>query len=256
MSVFNSLYADQYDHMYSDKNYSSECDLVEAASTLHYKGAERNVLDIGCGTGGHSIELARRGYSVTGVDISEAMLTHAAQKAQTLSSSERPSWVRGDARDFKLNSQYDIAIMMFAVVGYLTTNSDVISGLRNIRKHLREGAIFICDFWYGPSVLSIRPTDRVRVVPTSQGKVVRAATTRLDIPQHTAEVTFRLWNLARDKPAVEEVETHIMRYYFPKEFALLLSISGFEMLSLSAFPTLDEPLSDNSWNALSVARAV
>ena len=40
------------------------------------------ILDIGCGTGRHSIELARRGYQVTGVDISSGMLTEAKKRAE------------------------------------------------------------------------------------------------------------------------------------------------------------------------------
>jgi hypothetical protein len=47
-----------------------------------------------------------------------------------------------------------------------------------------------------------------------------------------------------------------MRYYFPQEFRALLSQAGFESLSMSEFPSLDVPLTDQSWNALSIARAI
>lgn len=255
MSIFNSLYANQYDQLYAEKSYADECDLVEAAVKRYCPAAPRTLLDVGCGTGGHAIEMARRGYTVAGVDLSQPMLDRAAQKAVTLPEAQRPSWVCGDARSFDTHQQYDLAIMMFAVVGYLTTNDDVLAGLRNVRRHLRVGALFACDFWYGPSVLSVRPTDRVRVQSTPEGKVIRAASTTLDIAQHTADVTFRLWDLANDKLTSETSETHRMRYFFPQEFALLLSITGFELKSLSAFPTLDLPLTDATWNALTIAQA-
>ncbi len=255
MSVFNSLYAGQYDQLYAEKNYNIECDLVLEAARRHLGRAPATVLDVGCGTGAHAIELARRGHAVTGVDLSQAMLDRAAQKAAALDAAQRPAFLQGDARSFSTGRTHDLAIMMFAVVGYLTSNDDVLAGLRNIRAHLAPGALFVCDFWYGPSVLSVRPTDRVRVLETAEGRVIRAASTTLDIARHTADVTFRLWTLQGERLAGETTETHRMRYFFPQEFALFLQSAGFEACSMSAFPSLDAPLSDQTWNALVVARA-
>ena len=256
MSVFDAQYAKEYDRLYAAKNYGEECDLIEAAIARHAAGRRPvEMLDVGCGTGGHSIELARRGFRMTGVDLSAAMLGHAGEKSAALPETSRPKWMRGDARNFDAGRQFDMAIMMFAVVGYLTSNDDALAGLRNIRRHLTPGALFVCDFWYGPSVLSDRPTDRVRVLPTPDGEIIRATNTVLDIARHTAEVTFRLWTVAGGKMTAQTRETHLLRYFFPQEFALLLSQSGFAMESISAFPTIDQPLTDETWNALVVARA-
>jgi SAM-dependent methyltransferase len=256
MSVFTSAYSSQYDLLYAEKDYRGECDLVEAAVARHTRQRPRTLLDIGCGTGGHSIELAGRGYEVTGVDLSQSMLDEAARKSVALPTSQRPAWQCGDARDFDTSRAFDLGIMMFAVVGYLTTNDDVLAGLRNIRRQLKQGALFVCDFWYGPSVLTVRPGDRMRVLETPGGRVLRSASTALDISHHTADVTFKLWTLAGDRLIDETSETHRMRYFFPQEFSLMLAMAGFETKSLTAFPSLDRPLSDDTWNAFSVAQAV
>jgi SAM-dependent methyltransferase len=256
MPVFDAQYAAQYDRLYATKDYRAECDLIEAAIARFSAAPPRSLLDVGCGTGQHSIELARRGLRVTGVDLSESMLGHAEKNAADLAEERRPKWVHGDARNFEAGGRHDIAIMMFAVVGYLTGNDDVLTGLRNIRRHLAPGALFICDFWYGPSVLSDRPTDRVRVLPTATGKVLRTTQTKLDVVRHTAEVSFQLWNIEGDRVIDETHEIHRMRYFFPQEFALLLSQSGFEMQNISAFPTLDNPLTDATWNAFVVAKSI
>ncbi len=255
MSVFNEVYAGQYDGLYASKNYPSECDLIEDAVKRHATNKPTTLLDVGCGTGGHAIELGRRGYAVTGVDLSQHMVNLAADKSTELPPSQRPKWVCGDVRKFEIGCQYDLAIMMFAVVGYLTTNDDVLAGLRNVRRHLKPGALFVCDFWYGPSVLAVRPTDRVREVTTPNGKVIRAANTTLDIVNHTADVSFKLWTLEHARLLGEASETHRLRYFFPQEFALFLSCAGFQLQSLSAFPSLDSPLTSESWNALVVASA-
>jgi len=256
MSAFNSLYAAQYDQLYADKNYAGECDLVEAAIRRHGILQTKTVLDVGCGTGSHALELARRGYSVTGVDLSQHMLDEAAKKASTLPPSQRPHWIRGDTRTFDTGQQHDAAIMMFAVVGYLTTNDDVLMGLHNIRRQLKSTALLVCDFWYGPSVLLEQPTDRVRVQSTGERRVIRAASTTLDVEHHTADVTFKLWSLQGDKLTDETTEMHRLRYFFPQEFALFLSQTGFALQSLSAFPSLDAQLTDENWNALVVAKAL
>lgn len=256
MKTFNSLYANQYDQLYAEKNYASECDLVTEAVKRYATTTPHSLLDVGCGTGGHAIELACRGYKVTGVDLSQAMLDRADDKAVTLPTAQRPQWLCGDARSFDTGSQYDLGIMMFAVVGYLTTNDDVLAGLRNIHKHLKPGALFICDFWYGPSVLSVRPTDRVRILPTSEGKVIRAASTTLDIANHTADVTFKLWALQKNELVSETSETHKMRYFFPQEFVFFLTQAGFSIKNISAFPNLDEAITDQNWNALVIAQAL
>src|SRR6185437_4953180 len=180
MSVFNSSYAAQYDHFYEGKDYRGECDLIEAAFR-RFGAKPVSLLDVGCGTGRHLIELARRGYRASGVDLSASMLDRAREAAaKDLPADNQPELLCGDARDFDFQRTFDSAIMMFAVIGYLTGNDDVVAGLRNIRRHLDPGALFVCDFWYGPSVLTIRPSDRMRVLDRDGEQVIRATSTTLD----------------------------------------------------------------------------
>ena len=255
MAVFNSQYAGQYDLLYAEKNYVEECNTVEQVAKRLGINKPHFILDVGCGTGGHAIELASRGYAVTGVDLSQDMLDIALEKAASLPSLQNPNFLQGDARNFDTGQLYDMAIMMFAVIGYLTDNEDVLQGLRNIRRQLKPGALFVCDFWYGPSVLSTRPTERVRVLNSDRSRLIRAASTVLNIATHTADVTFKLWTLEGNLVKSETTETHRLRYFFPQEFALFLSQTGFELQSISAFPSLDAPLNDQTWNALVAARA-
>lgn len=256
MTVFGEVYAGQYDELYSSKNYQSECDLIEDAISRYATSKPITLLDVGCGTGQHAIEMVQRGYTVTGVDLSQHMLDLAAEKSNPQLTSNSPRWLCGDIRSFEAVDQFDVAIMMFAVVGYLTTNSDVLAGLRNIRRHLKPNALLICNFWSGPSVLAIRPTDRIREIQTKGGKVIRVASTTLNIAKHTADVTFKLWALANNRLVGETCETHHLRYFFPMEFELFLSNAGFQLESLSAFPSLDDPLTSESWNALAVCSAI
>lgn len=256
MTVFKSHYAGQYDQFYSEKDYSGECDLIEEAVRRYAAHAPKSVLDIGCGTGGHAIELAGRGYRVTGVDLSQAMLDVATRKCAGLSlAGGTPQWLCGDAKDFESGREHDLGVMMFAVIGYLAENADILKSLRNIRRQLKRGALFICDFWYGPTVLTMGPSDRIRVFESNEGKTIRSASTKLDVVRHTADVTIGLWTLAGDRLVGESTEIHRLRYFFPQEFSMLLSVAGFRSVGISAFPSIDAQPDINTWNALSIAVA-
>lgn len=82
MTVFNKEYAGAYDDLYKDKNYERECDVMESIFGK-FRGIPRTILDLGCGTGGHAIIFAERGYKVVGIDRSSAMLKIARTKAKS-----------------------------------------------------------------------------------------------------------------------------------------------------------------------------
>src|SRR4030043_331270 len=72
-------YGKKYDEESFTKGTLGECDFIE--KELNYNKSLR-ILDVGCGTGRHSIQLARRGYQITGVDLSESQLKRAREKAK------------------------------------------------------------------------------------------------------------------------------------------------------------------------------
>jgi SAM-dependent methyltransferase len=254
--VFKYGYADQYDDLYGDKDYEAECDVLEAVFRKHLTERPRHLLDLGCGTGNHSIPLARRGYDVTGVDLSNEMLSQAREKAAVLEDASRPDFQLGDVRKVQLEKRFDAVLMMFAVLGYQQSNSDVAQTLANVSHLLQTGGLFIFDVWYGPAVLAIRPGDRVKVIPKEDGQLIRSASGELDTFRHLGMVNYRVWRIRGDRVVSETQEHHVMRYFFPQELAYFIDQAGMQLLSLTAFPSLDEAPSDASWNVLGVAQRV
>lgn len=253
MTVFTSPYASQYDNLYAEKDYAAECDLVEAAAAARGVRIE-TLLDVGCGTGGHSLEWARRGIATSGVDFSASMIEIARRKAQATDLPVQPEWHVGDARDFELGQSFDAATMMFAVLGYMNGNDDVIGALKTVRRHLRAGGLFVFDVWYGPAVLSVRPETRVRTIEGGDQRILRAASTEIDGFRQLAEVTFRLWTMQGDRLLGESEETHRMRYFFPQELILFLQVAGFDRVEIRSFPDGGTP-GDTTWNVYCTAIA-
>ena len=94
-------YANTYDKEEFTKGTVTEVDFIE--SQIEFDST-RKILDVGCGTGRHAIELAKRGYQVTGIDLSEDQLKRAKEKAE--SEGVEVTFLQGDARDFSFDEPY------------------------------------------------------------------------------------------------------------------------------------------------------
>lgn len=254
--VFDSAYAGAYDLLYRDKDYVAECDMLERVFRDHANHAIRSILDLGCGTGNHALPLAERGYEVVGVDLSESMLAEARRKARTLTAPSKPVFQQGDARNVDLGRTFDVVFLMFAVLGYQIENKDVLATLQTARKHLDPGGLLVMDFWYGPAVLAERPSDRLKVVATEAGRIIRAASGKLDTSRNVCTVSYHLWELEGDKLRRETEESHAMRYFFTPEIEFFLQQAELSLLRLETFMMPEKHPDDKSWNVLAVSRAL
>lgn len=253
--LFGAEYANAYDSLYANKDYDAECDLIEALIDSYQPGTSR-ILDLGCGTGSHSLRLARRGYTVLGVDRSRSMLDRARLKAFELASPHAVTFQEGDLVDLDLGETFDVALMMFAVLGYQHENSAVFAAFRAARKHVHVDGLLVFDVWYGPAVLHERPSQRITSVRTEGGKILRATTAELDVSRHLCTVTYQLWRLEDDRLVEQSDEQHAVRFFFPLELAFYLEQSGFNLVRVGRFPDFDRDPDETTWNILAVARAV
>lgn len=138
--VFFDAHAAVYDENVFTKNTVKEADFILEELGLAPGGS---VLDVGCGTGRHSVELARRGYAVTGLDLSSEMLARAAAAAQT--AAVDVEWIRSNATSFSFPGKYDAAICLCeGSFGLLSQTDDPIgqplSILCNISRSLKPRA--------------------------------------------------------------------------------------------------------------------
>jgi len=252
-------YAAYYDTLYHDKDYEAECDFLEQVFTRYAQGPIRTILDLGCGSGGHALPFARRGYVVTGVDRSEEMLHIAQSKVAELATSSGQRSVvfhQGDIRTLELGRTFDAVIAMFAVISYQTTNEDLLAVFRTARRHLSPGGLFVFDFWFGPAVLTQRPTDRVKIIEQDGERIIRFAISVLDILAQTVQVNYKVLRLRNARLLDEVDESHLMRFIFPQEISHYLQQAGFRLLQLCPFMRLDTQPTDQDWNVTVIASTV
>jgi hypothetical protein len=151
---------------------------------------------------------------------------------------------------------FDAVLIMFAGLGYQVEDDDVRATLQSVHRHLRPGGLFLSDLWYGPAVLAIRPSERVKAFEAPDGRLVRRATGTLDVSHHTVEIRFALTRWRAGNQVTETTEMHRCRFFFRPELAAFLDDAGLAMLGLTAFPELDKPADETTWNVALVAKAI
>ena len=141
MDAYKNL-AESYDRLTNDVDYAATVDFYE--EILRREGVRpRTCVDLACGTGSVTEILARRGYQVTGVDLSEEMLTVAASKVMDL---ERiPIFSCQNLRDLRLPRAVDMAVCALDSLDYITDPADCAEAIRRTYKALNPGGIFIFD---------------------------------------------------------------------------------------------------------------
>jgi len=127
--------------------------------------AGSSIIDIGCGTGRHSIELAKRGLKVTGIDISEGMLKEAEKTSRDANVKVR--FIKADAVKFRTDEKFDAAVCLcegaFALLG-IDENPEEhdLKILRNIHSCLKPGAKFILTTLNGLKMIRKYNEDDVK----------------------------------------------------------------------------------------------
>lgn len=145
-------YAKQYDNESFTQGTIAEVDFIEQEINFD---KTLQILDIGCGTGRHSIELAKRGYSVFGFDLSENQLQRARQKAKE--QNVAITFEQHNACDFSFPNQFSLALMLCeGAFPLMETDEMNFQILTNAYRSLKVGGKFIFTTLNGYSPFFIR----------------------------------------------------------------------------------------------------
>jgi 2-polyprenyl-3-methyl-5-hydroxy-6-metoxy-1,4-benzoquinol methylase len=209
-------FADNYDRENFTAGTIGEVDFIEREINFN---RETQILDIGCGTGRHSLELARRGYTVTGIDLSPGMI----EKAKTLAQKEnlKVDFKIKDARDFNFGESFDLAIMLCEGAFPLMENDEMnYSILQNACNSIKMGGKLIQTTLNGlfPLFHSVKDfMDKGDNLGQSSGNTFDLMTFR-DLSVYEIE----------DDNGVKKSLKCNERYYVPSEMSWLLKSAGFK----------------------------
>jgi SAM-dependent methyltransferase len=254
MKVFNN-YARYYDLIYRDKDYVGEAQFIHKLIQT-YAPNTQTILELGCGQGKHAVLLAKEGYQIHGVDLSHEMLQKANNSISLLPTdlASRLKFSQGDIREVRLNQTFDVIISLFHVISYQTTNEDLLAAFATVKEHLNPGGIFIFDVWYGPAVLTEKPTTRIKRVEDEKIQVTRIGEPILYANENLVDVNFQVFIKDKSSGTVEELqETHKMRYLFKPEIEFFCSANQLVSVQSGEWMTDKQP-GLNTWGVYFIVR--
>ncbi len=245
-------YAQYYNILYKEKGYQGEVDYVDRLIRQYSKKHNKTLLDIGCGTGNHDFWFSKKGYKVVGIDKSSEMISIA--KNQKLPKT-RVQFYTADACSFVLKRKFDIAVSLFHVMSYLTTNEVAINSLRNVYKHLKKDGLFIFDFWYGPAVLTQGPSLIIKKLKEGESSIKRTAIPKINFNDNIVDIHYRI-EIKNNRNNFKKAftERHVMRYFFLPELYLMLEMTGFKVLNCLEWMSLEKDASESSWSGVIIAK--
>ncbi len=140
------LLAPIYDAVNKDIDYSAWADFFEKIIAREYRpGKPELVLDLGCGTGRMTLELARRGYDMTGVDYSPEMLDIARGSAEREGLDDKMLWLCQDMREFELYGTVDVTVSCLDSINHITSRDGLFRCFSLVHNYLIPDGLFLFD---------------------------------------------------------------------------------------------------------------
>jgi SAM-dependent methyltransferase len=171
---FNSPY---YHILYSQRNDAEAEFLIDNLSAYLRPAAASRILDIACGRGRHSIYLNKKGYDVTGIDLSEQSIKFAQQFEQ-----KNLHFYVHDMRKLAYINYFDIAMNLFTSFGYFDTEKDHVNALKSFRKSIKDDGTVVIDYFNTNKILKNLTHKETKVVDgiefhlnkfVSDGKIIK-----------------------------------------------------------------------------------
>jgi SAM-dependent methyltransferase len=235
-SWFGPSYLALYDGFLAERT-PVEIDQLEALLALR---PPRRILDLPCGQGRHAIELARRGYEVTGVDLSPFLLKVAEERARA--AGVRVRWRSGDMRQPLAGERFEVVLNLFTSLGYFADEADDRKVVGAAAAMLAPGGRFVIEVINGERVMA-QFQEREWFTVGQTAVVERRA---LDIATRRMVVERTVTS-----PDETEVNLHALRLYSGRDISAILRGAGFGRVDLYG-DWSGEPLAPESLRVLAV----
>jgi SAM-dependent methyltransferase len=212
-----------YDELYvKSEQYEREAERTLALAETYKLSVGNNLLDIACGTGGH-IPYWRDRYTVTGIDLSPAMLDRAMQKYPDI------EFHPADMIDFTLEQNFDVIVCLYGSIGFVRTLENLNKTISNFSKHLKPGGILCLTPWstqeeFEPKIVvdavkhpHIR-ISRMENVKRKAPDLVEVDFHHLvgrdgEVSYHTQSMEIGLFSRQQYLDALRKVQLELMEYY-------------------------------------------
>ncbi|MCM3413038.1 class I SAM-dependent methyltransferase [Metabacillus litoralis] len=225
-----------YDHLMKDAPYDQWVGFIQDSIAKYHKGAT-TLLDVACGTGEIAVSLAKNNLEVTGVDLSEDMLTVAQSKAER--NKVNLLFLKQDMR--KLNGfpkLFDVVTICCDSLNYLETKEDIKATFHSVFEQLEEDGLFIFDVH---SIHKIHHVFANHTFADQDEEVSFIWNSFLGDEEHSIEHDMTFF-VRREQLYERYDEVHYQRTYSIEEYTSLLAAASFQVLKIcSDFQVESQP---------------
>lgn len=153
---FNSPY---YHILYHQRNDEEAEFLIDNLTAYLKPKASDKILDIACGRGRHAVYLNKKGYDVTGTDLSEQSIKYAQQFEQ-----KNLHFLVHDMRNLFYIKYFDVALNLFTSFGYFETEKDHVNALKSFNKCLKENGTFVLDYFNTQKIIKNLTHQEIKTI--------------------------------------------------------------------------------------------
>ena len=248
--------AGYYDAFYSDRvDYEGDVKYLRQILKEHASPRGKRILDLGAGTCTHAVFLAKAGYTIDAVDVSEPLLALAEAKVADEKLGKRIRLHKMDMTKKLPEGKFDAAISMFGAWCYLKRDEDASKMLSMLSQRLPRGAPFVFEFW---SPLGWDPQMRWDETDLSDGtRVLRLTRPNPELKDDVYEFEMEHVVMKDGRLVADFSEVHSLRLRTPFQTKALLARNGFEVVAFTKGEregkSLEKP-APNAFRVMCIAR--
>ena len=193
--------------IYRDKNYMSEVQFIFDNLKTN-SSVNRRILDLGCGTGIHSKELAQKGFIAVGLDLNIEFINKAVSRETEISNN---LFIVGDMKSIPFKkSKFGTIIMMFHVINFLVSDEELVDFFKKAFDLLLPGGQLIFDSWHSESLTSSDFETKIKLYENMNFKIKRKSTIK-SLPSGIINVKhdFEILNISTNKTE-KILESHLL----------------------------------------------
>lgn len=213
---FQNWFSSPYYHiLYHQRNDEEAEYFIDNLCAFLKPKPEAKILDIACGRGRHSVYLNKKGYDVTGIDLSNANIKFAQQFEK-----ENLQFFIHDMRHTFYINYFDIAFNLFTSFGYFETEKDHLKALRAFNKSLKKSGILVLDYFNSEKIIRLLASHEVKHVDGIDFRITK----KVENGKIIKNISFEHKN--KEFSFNEEVKS-----FSKKDFEEMFAKSGFKILN-------------------------
>lgn len=250
INLKKGIFYKYYDVLYQDKDYKGEIELIYKIVEKYSSNKILEVLEIGCGTGNHTKELAKKAKKVVAIDIDPQMSEIARSKMKRLKINNAK--ILNISVDAVEEKAFDLAVALFNVVTYFEDFSSLQKFLSEVSKRLKSGGLFIFDVWSGIAAIKDPPRVVKKTFRKNKERIETVLIPKTDFLKQRTLMDYRI-KVFNGKRLKEEGSIKFNQtLWTPNEIISAANKAKLDIVKASPLMDISRDANENDWKIMFV----